>query len=91
MCVNKVTLLVAFICLQNVNAFDEMTNHVYIHEANPGETVILHCTSNDNSHNFMFWHFIKNGIVIGPRNDFNSDKYLFEVLTGNLTIKVYNL
>ncbi|GLV41039.1 hypothetical protein CBL_04563 [Carabus blaptoides fortunei] len=87
MCVNKVTLLVVFICLRNVYAFDEMTSHVYIHEANPGESVILHCSSNDKTHNFMFWHFIKNGIVIGPRNDFNTNKYQFEVLTGNLTIR----
>lgn len=51
-----------------------------------GKTAILKCTSNDRDHNFLFWQTEDN--MIGPYNNFDERKYDYEVLSGNLTIKV---
>lgn len=51
-----------------------------------GKTAILKCSSNDKDHNFMFWH--KKHSLIGPYSKFDYGKYDYEVLSGNLTIKV---
>lgn len=53
-----------------------------------GKTVILKCMSNDNAHNFQYWHMVDQGLIIGPANKFNPAKFRFEILSGNLTIRV---
>lgn len=56
-------------------------------EIDYGRTAQVHCRSNDENHNFMFWEF-GNDIVIGPGNKYNRSKYEYEVLSGILYIKV---
>lgn len=52
-----------------------------------GKTAILKCNSNDEYYNFLFWMTPKKSMV-GPYNDFDERKYDYEVLSGNLTIRV---
>lgn len=51
-----------------------------------GKAAVLKCKSNDKDHNFLFWQADNN--MIGPYNNFDQRKYDYEVLSGNLTIKV---
>ncbi|XP_044743163.1 uncharacterized protein LOC123305499 [Chrysoperla carnea] len=56
-------------------------------EYNAGETAVLNCDSNDDKHIFRFWQFTGNDLIIGPGNDFDKDKYKYDILTGKLYIK----
>lgn len=61
---------------------------VLVRTAADGSTVILKCMSNDNAHNFQYWHLVNKGLIIGPANYFDNAKFKYEILSGNLTIKV---
>ncbi|XP_052751712.1 uncharacterized protein LOC113509157 isoform X2 [Galleria mellonella] len=50
-----------------------------------GDTAVLKCISNDYKHNFMFW-LIDQTKIIGPGNEYDKNKYSYEVLSGNLKI-----
>ncbi|XP_066252615.1 uncharacterized protein [Euwallacea similis] len=52
-----------------------------------GTNVILRCRSNDETHNFLYWHLINKGVIIGPANDYDIAKFRYEILSGNLKIK----
>lgn len=56
--------------------------------ANEGETVTLLCHSNDENHNFLYWHLNGKNIIIGPSNKYDIGKFRYEILSGNLTIRV---
>lgn len=57
-----------------------------------GKSVVLGCESNDELHNFFYWHIEGSDIVIGPSNNqFDANKFKYEVLSGNLTIKVRSI
>lgn len=58
-----------------------------LQEVEFGKTAVLHCHSNDDGHFFLFWQLAKEGIV-GPGNKFDTSKYNYEILTGNLFIRV---
>lgn len=64
----------------------EIKNNI-VTEVPAGSTATLRCISNDYNHNFMFWLFDE-GKVIGPGNDYDKNKYKYEVLSGNLMIHV---
>jgi hypothetical protein len=53
-----------------------------------GETVTLMCQSNDENHNFFYWYLNEKNIIVGPSNTYDIGKFKYEVLSGNLTIKV---
>lgn len=54
-----------------------------------GETAALKCESNDMDHIFSFWQFSRGGdLIIGPGNTYDTSKYKYDVLTGQLFIKV---
>lgn len=53
-----------------------------------GTNVVLKCLSNDENHNFRYWHLVNKGLIIGPANQYDPAKFKFEVLSGNLTIRV---
>lgn len=76
-------LLVVVVCSSQILDADE---HEIIQIVPYGKTAILKCNSNDKNHNFMFWQVKHN--MIGPYNEFDKRKYNYEVLSGNLTIKV---
>lgn len=60
-----------------------------IQEVQIGKNAVLHCPSNDENHNFMFWQLADaKRSVIGPGNEYNRSKYEYEILTGKLIIKV---
>lgn len=59
----------------------------FVEEVPEGKLITLHCHSNDQDHNFLFWLLGKD-IVIGPGNAYNYSVYEYEVLTGDLVIKV---
>ncbi|KAL1505363.1 hypothetical protein ABEB36_004947 [Hypothenemus hampei] len=52
-----------------------------------GSTVDLTCNSNDENHNFQYWHLLNKGIIIGPDNNYDKAKFRYRILSGNLTIK----
>lgn len=85
---NKVTFIIATFYLHHFCASQLIEKNVDTQEVEVGKIVTLHCKSNDDYHNFMFWHLSKTDAVIGPRNQFNSKKFKYEILSGNLTIKV---
>lgn len=60
---------------------------VTIQEVPYGKTAILKCHSNDQDHIFMFWQ-LATADVVGPGTKYNKYKYDYEVLSGNLTIRV---
>lgn len=53
-----------------------------------GTNVVLRCMSNDENHNFQYWHLVNKGLIIGPANQYDLAKFKFEILSGNLTIRV---
>lgn len=63
------------------------TNVVPLEEFEFSKTVILLCRSNGKEHFFMFWQLPKDDIIVGPSNDFDTFKYDYEILSGNLTIR----
>lgn len=67
--------------------FESTNNDVVIQEVPYGKTAILKCHSNDLDHIFMFWQLASHDVV-GPGTRFNEYKYDYEVLSGNLTIRV---
>lgn len=86
--------LVAWCC--SVTAYQvEATNHVIgqgaehhdVTEAQEGDTATLPCPSNDDGHRFLFWQ-LDDDQVIGPANPGDRNKYKYEVLSGDLYIKV---
>lgn len=84
---NKVLLILAVIYTLTVFVFG-LNENVETAEVDYGKSVVLHCKSNDDLHNFKFWHLSTAGVVIGPTNSFNINKFKYEILSGNLTIKV---
>lgn len=84
---NKVLLIIAVIYTQTIFAVG-LNENVETAKVDYGKSVVLHCKSNDELHNFKFWHLSTTGIVIGPTNSFNTNKFKYEILSGNLTIKV---
>jgi hypothetical protein len=61
---------------------------VIYQEVGIGDTAILLCPSNDDNHRFQFWQLQSQNLMIGPTNNFNKDKFKYEVLTGTLYIRV---
>ncbi|KAH1013030.1 uncharacterized protein LOC109543196 [Dendroctonus ponderosae] len=59
---------------------------ILVRIAASGSTVILKCMSNDNAHNFQYWHLVNKGLIIGPANNYDSAKFRYGILSGNLTI-----
>lgn len=53
-----------------------------------GTNVVLKCQSNDKNHNFQYWHLVNKGLIIGPANQYDLAKFRYEILSGNLTIRV---
>lgn len=54
-----------------------------------GQNVILQCQSNDENHNFDFWIVENQQVIIGPSNtNYDIRKFNYEILTGNLTVRV---
>lgn len=53
-----------------------------------GETVTLVCDSNDAKHSFIFWFVNEKNIFVGPSYHYDNAKFKYEVLSGNLTVKV---
>lgn len=67
---------------------DNPSNKSKLAEAQEGTTVTLPCPSNDDDHRFLFWQ-LDNDEVIGPLNPVSDrTKYKYEVLSGDLYIKV---
>lgn len=58
-----------------------------LQEVQYGKTAILKCHSNDADHNFLFWK-LKSDDIVGPGTNYDKYKYDYEVLSGNLTIRV---
>lgn len=68
------------------------SNGVWTMEAPYGENVVLQCRSNDKDHNFDFWVVESQQVAIGPSNtDYDIRKFKYEILSGNLTIRVSRL
>lgn len=64
------------------------TEVLRIQEVNYGKTATLFCRSNDKEHFFLFWQLAKDDTVVGPGNEYDDLKYDYEILTGNLIIRV---
>lgn len=78
---------------QSFKEYESTKNDVVIQEVLYGKNAVLRCRSNDLDHIFMFWQLASHDVV-GPGTRFNEYKYDYEVLSGNLTIRVsmlYNL
>lgn len=63
-------------------------NEFLVKEVLYGETVLLRCSSNVHNYNFEYWLFNNRKIVIGPSNYYDKLKYRYEILSGNLTVRV---
>ncbi|KAB0802960.1 hypothetical protein PPYR_05146 [Photinus pyralis] len=64
-----------------------ITNVIPEEEFEHSKTVILLCRSNGKEHLFMFWQLPKDDLIVGPSNNFDTYKYDYEILSGNLTIR----
>lgn len=62
-------------------------NNAIVQEVLYGKAAVLKCHSNDADHVFLFWK-LKNDEIVGPGVKYDEHKYEYEVLSGNLTIKV---
>lgn len=85
------SLVTLFLCIQiQVSAqYKDIKYNAFIHEVDIGKNAVLKCKSNDaNTHVFLFWENLKFGLIIGPTNVYDEKKYDFDVLSGNLTIRV---
>lgn len=66
-----------------------MNDGMIVKEFPSGENAVLRCDSVDEDHNFDYWYHPDSKNIIGPtQSDFNKYKYEYEVLSGNLTIRV---
>lgn len=69
-----------------------MPDAVWTIEVPYGKNVVLQCHSNDADHNFDFWVVENQQVVIGPSNgNYDIRKFKYEILSGNLTIRVSSL
>ncbi|KRT82062.1 Immunoglobulin, partial [Oryctes borbonicus] len=55
-------------------------------EVPEGHTVQISCESTDRNHNFAFWK-LASGNILGPRNEYNANKYEYDVLNGTLYVR----
>lgn len=89
---NKAVVFLAFCVIQScANPVREkviIPPNTAIMQVPSGKDVTLICQSNDANHNFLYWHMNGRNLVVGPGNDYDNGKYRYEVLSGNLTIRV---
>ncbi|KAK4881676.1 hypothetical protein RN001_004995 [Aquatica leii] len=63
------------------------TDKLPVQEIDNSKSIVLLCRSNDKQHLFMYWLLPKDDVIVGPANKFDSVKYDYEILSGNLTIR----
>lgn len=84
-----VLLVLNLLLCKAIGAPNEYFNGgILVKEVFFGETVLLQCKSNGEDYNFDYWLFDNGKAVIGPSNNYDRLKYKYEILSGNLTIRV---
>lgn len=57
-------------------------------EVSEGQTVQIPCESKDINHTFAFWELATKGIILGPANEYDKNKYDYNILNGTLYVRV---